>query len=222
MSVGIARGPKKPYYSDIETHLPGGERSHEHVAATVVFRYSGIYNRQIKQWEGNPEWYPERRSLDDYLAAIRTLWEQRGSTVLSLIEQRLGIPWEAREHTCYVVGIRKSFSDPLTLGYHADPENGFDVLTHEMIHRYVIQRNRHVVNSPGWLALMAQYAHESSLTKAHIPIHAIHDHIYRKMNRAYRQRTEVTNVTRPDYKRSWEIVASRGAEQIVDVGANAP
>ncbi|HEY8108766.1 MAG TPA: hypothetical protein VIF43_02045 [Patescibacteria group bacterium] len=190
--------------------------------AYLTFQYSSVYNRFIKQRSDNPDAYPDQATLTNYLGDVEKLWRQRGEKVLTIIETRLGIPWDNKEHVCYVMGLKRSFSNPLSLGFLPNTERAFDVLTHEMIHRYFIQRDRKLVKTDGFQQLMQQYADEPLPTKNHVPVHALHQHVYEKLDRQKEMQEEIANLIRDEYKRSWYIVQEVGAEKILDRIAARP
>ncbi len=182
----------------------------------VKFVYPRFFNSRIKEWLSDPDWYPTHDALREYMGSLQKLWSERGDEVMSIIAKRIGVPWADPQHTCYIIGVRRGLSSPLAIGYLEDDEKGFDHLTHEMIHRYYIQDDRSLYQHPGWKKLMDLYAKETETTRNHIPVHALHKHVYLKMDRRDRLEKEIANLVRDEYKRAWEIVQAEGEEKILD------
>jgi hypothetical protein len=67
-----------------------------------------------------------------------------------------------------------------------------------------------------WKYIERKYKNESFKTRIHIPLHAIHTHIYLKFFGEERLRRDVEAISfLPDYKRSWEIVQKEGYKKII-------
>lgn len=179
----------------------------------IEFRVSRIYNAQWtrpKELQSPPpptEWANRERRL-------KQLWAKHGRAVLQTMSHVTGLPWREDRIIAYLTWGVRPFSDPLTLNLRADVVSVFETLTHELIHRIVSQplNNRRI--RPRWHALVKRYPREDPLAVNHIPIHAVHDAIWRQL---FPKRTAAlrTDLKHPAYVRSWELVDTIGPEQIV-------
>jgi hypothetical protein len=89
-----------------------------------------------------------------------------------------------------------------------------DTLVHELIHQLFAQNSEKLRKA--WKYIGRKYKKESFRTRIHIPLHAIHTHIYLKFFGKERLKRNVEIMSSlPDYKRSWEIVQKEGYKKII-------
>ena len=68
-----------------------------------------------------------------------------------------------------------------------------------------------------WEYFKRKYKKESFTTKIHIPLHALHSHIYYKFFNEKRLKRDVKEMSQlPDYKKSWQIIQEEGYQNIIN------
>lgn len=146
-------------------------------------------------------------------------WRLHEQEVFEAIAQVTGLAWHLIMHTCYVVGSASPISDPLTMPVfkpQAPIDYTADVLTHELIHRNLIQPE-HAEKVLNILThLRAEFPGENENVIIHILVHAIHDTVFRKVfteARLLREKKIMSAIV--DYRRAWELVDQVGAAVIV-------
>jgi hypothetical protein len=184
----------------------------------IVFKYSWIYDQNWKEWikiYRRIDKYPTERQILNYIKKVEKLWRKYEKKILKEISSITGLKWKSKLICCYVVGRCIPFSDPLTLPIYEKNQDYFiDTLVHELIHQLFTQNSEKLRKA--WKYIERKYKNESFKTRIHIPLHAIHTHIYLKFFGEERLRRDVEAISfLPDYKRSWEIVQKEGYKKII-------
>lgn len=182
----------------------------------IIFRYSGIYDEHWKQIAiHNPYFkqirkskYPSSKEILAYVKSIKILWKKYEKPLLKELSKISKLKWKSKRIICYIVGFCRPFSEPLTIPiYPKNKEFFIDVLTHELIHQNFIQLGNNKKSAKAWRYFFNKYKKESFTTIIHIPLHAIHYNIYKKLFKEERIKIDVqTSQQRIDYKKSWDIV----------------
>jgi len=184
----------------------------------VIFKYSWIYDQTWK--EGligkKSKKYPSSRRILNYIKKVEKLWRKEKKRVLLELSKITHLGWKSKVIYCYVVGRCRPFSDPLTMPiYEKYPDYFIDVLTHELIHQLFIQNEKELEKS--WHYIWRKYKRETDNTKIHIPLHAIHSHIYYKFFNEKRIKRDIKFISfLPDYKKSWQIVQKEYYQNIIN------
>jgi hypothetical protein len=185
----------------------------------VIFKYSWIYDQNWKKWirisKRKIGKYPSKRQILNYIKKVEKLWRKYEKKILKELSTITGLKWRSRFICCYVVGQCIPFSDPLTLPVYEKKQDYFiDTLVHELIHQLFTQNSEK--SRKAWKYIERKFKNESFKTRIHIPLHAIHTHIYLKFFGEERLRRNVETMSfLPDYKRSWEIVQKEGYKKII-------
>lgn len=182
----------------------------------IIFKYSWIYDQRQKEVAefrlGKNTEYPSPAQIQNYIIKAEKAWRVQENNILSEISKIIGLKWKEKSIICYVVGNCIPFSDPLTLKvYSGDYDRFVDVLIHELIHRFDVDRTSEVRKYYN-----KKYKNESHKTITHIFVHAFHQHIYLKFFGDKRFEKEILIASKyPDYKRAWDIVKKEGYENII-------
>ncbi|MCH7828447.1 hypothetical protein IH982_01085 [Patescibacteria group bacterium] len=185
----------------------------------VEFRYSWIYDENLKEWTKAPR---ERKKFSsqkilNYIKTVEPLWRKHEKSVLREMSKVLELPWHAKKIPCYVVAWSTPFSDPLTVPFRPDKNRFIDTLTHELIHQLFFQGNNVKRAAHAWQYIHRKYKREQFNTRIHVPLHAVHEHIFRchfgedRLDKEYAWMKHFN-----DYKRSWDIVKKDGYLNIIN------
>lgn len=188
----------------------------------IIFKYSWIYDKlwreNFKAKRKKARKYPSQRQISNYIKKIEKLWQKEEKKVLSELSKITHLKWKSKFIYCYIVGKCIPFSDPLTIPVYKKYSDYFiDVLSHELIHNLFIQRGNLEKAKKAWQYFYRKYKKELETTKIHIPLHAIHSHIYLKFYNEKRLKRDITLISHlPAYQRSWQIVQKEGYKNIID------
>jgi len=185
----------------------------------IIFKYSWIYDQTWKEVSsGKKKNYASQRKILNYIKKVEKLWRKEEKKVLQELAKITHLEWKAKFITCYVVGRCKPFSDPLTIPvYEKYPDYFIDVLTHELIHNLFIQPGNYQKSKKAWQYFHQKYKKFSHNTRIHIPLHAIHSHIYYKFFNEQRLKRDIKFISfLPDYKKSWQTVQKEGYKNIIN------
>jgi len=187
----------------------------------IIFKYSRIYD---EHWKGLGKFYgvkdvkyPSEQEIGSYIKKAEKGWRRYEAKILTELSKIIGLKWEEKAITCYVVGRCIPISDPLTLKIYDDLSRFIDVLTHELIHQLLASQDANLNKSKkAWDHLYKEYKNESFMTVVHVPVHALHKHILMKFFGEKRLKNEIESLMMfPDYKKSWDIVEKEGYANII-------
>ena len=185
----------------------------------IIFKYSHIYDQNWQTWlqvynKSSRKFSP--RKVQNYMKEAEKIWRKYEKIILRELTEITYLKWQEKKIVCYVVGDCRPFSDPLTLPVYEDKGLFVDVLTHELIHQLFCQRGNNKKIKKAWRYIHSKYKNESFLTRAHIPLDAIHWRIYKKVFDEKRLNRNIgRSILYPDYKKAWEIVKKDGYENII-------
>ena len=186
----------------------------------INFKYSWIYDQIWRDFVSKKEKknYPSARRILSYIKKIEKLWRKEEKRVLQELAGVAHLNWKEKSINCYVVGKCKPFSDPLTVHiYDKLPDYFIDVLIHELIHNLFIQPGNEQKTRKAWQYFHRQYKNLPFNTRIHIPLHAIHSHIYYKFFNEKRLERDIKLISfLLDYKKSWQIVQREDYRKIID------
>jgi|GEM_PF-783160 len=187
----------------------------------VIFKYSRIYDEIWKNgWLAKArqkiEKYPSPDKTLNYLKEVEKLWRKEEKRVFQELAKITNLKWKTKGIDCYLVGKCTPFSYPLTMPVYEKSQDFFiDVLVHELIHNIFIQ-NQEETNK-AFQYFRKKYKKESWKTQIHIPLHAIHSHIYYSFFNENRLKKDIEFMSSyPDYRKAWEIVQKNGYQNIIN------
>jgi hypothetical protein len=188
----------------------------------IIFRYSPIYDdlwgEKIKKGKKVKD-YPSGRKILNYIKKVEKLWRKDEKKVLTELSKITHLKWEERYIYCYVVGKCIPFSFPTTLPVYKNLEDFIDTLIHELIHRLFIQEGNIERSKRAWKYFHQKYKKESRVTGIHVPLQAIHTHIYLKFYNEKRLEKDLKRVRKrrlKPYKRAWKIIEKEGYKKIIN------
>lgn len=183
----------------------------------VEFRYSWVYDDIFKELDKPPkDKVLSYRTIQGYIKQVEALWRKHEKSILQELSKVTKLLWQEEEIPCYVVTWSRPFSDPLTVSPWEPKDYFLDILTHELIHRLFIQKGNMKRTDKVWKYFLRRYKNEPFNTRIHIPLHAIHEHIFRTLfNEKRLVREYITAKRWKEYKRSWDIVRKEGYQNIM-------
>lgn len=185
----------------------------------IIFKYSHVYAQNWQSWfqlYAKSERKFSHEDIQNYIKKIEGEWKKQEKIILQELEKIAKLRWKEHEIVCYVVGDCRPFSDPLTLPIYDDSSLFIDVLIHELIHRLFSQENNYEEAEKSWNYFHDKYKNETFLTRIHIPINAILEHIYRQILDTKRLDRDISrSSSRVDYKKAWESVLKDGYINII-------
>lgn len=178
----------------------------------IEFRTSEIYNAvwpRPKKAQPPPDavWAVREKKLQH-------LWAQHGRNILRGISHITGLPWREDRIIVYLNWGVRPFSDPVTISLHGDIMVVFEALTHELIHRHINPFPNWKAIRVAWVKMRHQYPRELPIAVNHIPIHAVHEVLWRKLF-PRRIRAIKTDLQLKPYVRSWALVDAWGADAVI-------
>jgi len=184
----------------------------------IRFKHSWVYDDHWRAFYPKEKEWPSYKKLEGNIARIEKEWGENGESVLKEMSKISGLKWQEKSIDCYVVGRCTPFSFPLTIMTYKDHSIDYtvDVLTHELVHQLFCQGDNEKQSYKAWEYFHKKYKTEEFNTIIHIPVHAIHHHIFMKFFGEKRLKREMDSMSKfPDYKRAWDIVLEAGAENII-------
>jgi len=187
----------------------------------IEFRYSEVYDRNYREStdiknilkEKNQE-YPSREEILEYIKKVKKLWEEQNEEILLEISNISKFNWKEEKIICYVVGICRPFSEPLTMRTYGKNTNRFiTTLIHELIHQIFTQNKKEYSRWNNFV--LEKYEKEKRLTKNHILLSAIHWKILNKFFGKDSIKKEIKQLNHEEYKRAWEIVKKETPDKII-------
>lgn len=186
---------------------------------SIEFKYSWIYDEHWRAFYAKDKDYPDYKEIQKHIRKIEKEWRKDEEKILKELSQASGLKWQEKKVTCFIVGRCVPFSYPLTMPvYRKYPiDYTVDVLTHELVHQLFIQGDNEKIADAAWKYFLRKYKKEEFNAVIHLPVHALHHHIFMKFFGKDRLEREIKTMSEfPDYKRSWDIVLEKGAENIIE------
>ncbi|PJA86601.1 MAG: hypothetical protein CO141_03890 [Candidatus Moranbacteria bacterium CG_4_9_14_3_um_filter_42_9] len=186
----------------------------------IIFKYSYVYDQNWQIWLQAYNKSPRKLSykkVRNYIKIMEQFWKKYEKNILRELSKITNLKWKEKKIICYVVGDCRAFSDPLTLPVCKDKSLFIDILTHELIHQLFTQESNYENARKAWKYIYNKYKKESRLTNVHIPLSAIHWHVYTKLFNEKRLHRDIDRSSfRSDYKKAWEIVKKDGYVNIIE------
>jgi len=184
----------------------------------IIFKYSSIYDRFCREkWEKKKGKYPSPKEILAYMKKVEKLWRKEERKALLELSKASHLKWREKSIICYLVGRHIPFSAPLTMPVYRKPydETYFiDVLIHELVHNLFWENDDKLKKT--WSYFHRKYKKESETTRNHIPLHALHTHVYLKFYGEERLERDIISLPKEDYRRSWAIVKKEGYQDIIN------
>jgi hypothetical protein len=180
----------------------------------IQFHYSPIYYEHLVL----PKNFviPKDEFIYKNTRKLELKWRRIEKKILKELENVTGLKWQESHIYIYVTSGVGWFSAPLTISIVKDADFMVEMLIHELIHRILSENENWNIIKTKWLKLMGKYKKENRNIRIHIPVNAIHKHIYLKFFSQKKLELEIKRVKDDkDYARAWEIVQSEGYKEII-------
>lgn len=160
------------------------------------------------------EWITRR------VADYQNVWNPLEEQILESMTEILGLSFKQNIIDVYIAPWFNAFSDPLVIGVYTKPNEFVDTLTHELIHRLLVDNTTLPYDTPlleEWKKLFGK--NHSFGTIIHIPVHAVSKAIYLDvLNEPKRLKRDIDNsktYDSPDYLNAWNYVEKHGYMEII-------
>lgn len=184
----------------------------------VEFIYSKIYCEILLRKENLDLEILDKIDFQKKIREIKKEWKKYEKEILNEISNLTNLKWRDSKIKCYIVTRTVPFSEPLTIPAYKEVDRFIDVLIHELIHQIFMQGKNYTLSKGAWKHVFDKYKNESRRTKIHIPLHAIHSHMYLKFfnkERMQRDLDAIRAFDKESYKRSWKIIQKEGYDNII-------
>lgn len=159
-------------------------------------------------------------SEDEYKSiakSYRKTWKIYEKRILHALEDILGLRFRHNIIDVYIAPWMNAYSDPMVIGVQYEPSHFVEVLTHELIHRYLDDNN--IVSRDDRLLKewRNMFGNQEFNVTVHIPVHAImqkiFDDIINEPDRTIHDKKECEQW--PEYDAAWKYVDKVGYEKII-------
>jgi hypothetical protein len=178
-------------------------------------------SQHLHELWGKDEHLSTYEEVDAIVHAYQKAWAPFEAQILTAMTELLDLDFRQNVIDVYIAPWFNAFSDPLVIGVTKQSDEFIDVLTHELIHRLLIDNKMSPHDSlfaDEWYTLFGK--NHSFNTLIHIPVHAVHEAIYldvlKMPERLERDKQNVTNSDNTDYIQAWEYVDTHGHDIIID------
>ena len=179
----------------------------------IIRRARPLYESMLIKPEGFI--MPSDAVFNAKIRALEKRWDTWGSKIVAELKKTTGLTFMEQDIRCYVTaGLPASFSHPLTLRIYPTMDRTFDVLVHELIHRLFDNPKHPKRYQNARKKFLEEYSNESSVTRNHIILMAVHAHILLKFFGQKRLKI-ASSGKHPDYARGWQIVNELGYQNIL-------
>ena len=178
------------------------------------FHYSHIYQDRLVRDKGFM--VPKNEVLFKNTRKLELKWRKIERKILKELGNITGLKWQESHIYIYITNGAGWFSSPLTMSITEDTGVMLDMLIHELIHRILSENENWQIVKKRWFKLTDKYKKENLNTRIHVPIHAIHKHIFLKFFNQKKLELEIKRVKDDnDYARAWEIAQAGDYKKII-------
>ena len=178
------------------------------------FHYSHIYDEHLAHPKGFV--MPTEKFIYKNVDKLELKWRKIEEKILKELEYVTGLKWQEADIYIYATSGAGWFSDPLTMSIVEDIDFMLDTLIHELIHRILSENENWEIIKKRWSKLMDKYKKENLNARIHVPIHAIHKHIFLKFFSQKKLELEIKRVKDDkDYARAWSLVEGQDYRAII-------
>lgn len=131
------------------------------------------------------EWgeIPSYKQCEEWTENYRAAWQAYEPKILPALKIILGVSFRQSIIDVHTAPGIRDMSDPLIMNFTTDADEFIDRLTHELIHKLLTDNTAYSLNDtnkPTWLGDEWQklFGEHDFDTLVHIPVHAMHKHIY--------------------------------------------
>lgn len=181
------------------------------------FHRSHIYDQRLAHPKGFV--MPKDSFIYKNTRKLELKWRKIEKKILKELEKVTGLKWQESHIYIYITSGAGWFSEPLTMSITEDIDAMLDTLIHEFIHRILSENENWEIIRKKWFKLTGKtgkYKRENLNTRIHVPIHAIHKHIFLKFFSQKKLELEIERMKNDkDYAQAWKIVQSRDYKEII-------
>jgi len=161
--------------------------------------------------------FPDKNEMFAKYGHFPGEWKKVEKVVLEAMGDVLELEFYQGVIDAHFVYSSGSMSSPMIIGVRTADETRFiDLMTHELIHRLLSDNTKKVPVMKVWNEMFPE-TEMTHLTRVHIVLHAVHEHIYREVLDAPERLAKDIAIAQkfPDYAASWKVVQERGYKNII-------
>lgn len=180
----------------------------------IQFHYSPIYYEHLAL----PKNFviPTDKFIFKNTRKLELKWRKVEKKILKELGYITGLKWQESHIYVYITSGVGWFSAPLTMSITKDTDVMLDLLIHELIHRLLSENENWKIIKKRWSKLLDKYKKENLNARIHVPIHAIHKHIFLKFFSQKKLELEINRVKdNKDYARAWFFVQEQDYKLII-------
>lgn len=174
----------------------------------IDFKFTNQYEYTL-----NPDSKVSDRIVSRAINAMEQFWSDNSGKIQFALREITGLSFDNKTIPCYL-NSKTSLSDPLSIKIEKVGDMQ-DNLVHELIHILLTQNYEKVVFKKKWDFFWESFKDEVPSCRSHIMVHAIHFLVLSRIKPSRLKRI-VEYSKHKSYVRSWKIVRTIGARNIVD------
>jgi len=184
--------------------------------------YSPLLHNALLKYASKEEWdkVPPKEEIYARVESYQKQWDALSQKILSGLREMTGLEFKQNVIDIYPIPPEmRAFSEPLVIGMHHDPDMTVDVITHELIHRLMVDnKSVEFQTCPLWGDIFGMEL--SRVARIHIAVHAIHKAIYLDvLKEPARLERDVKNCIKynaVEYLAAWDYVDKHGYKEIIE------
>lgn len=187
----------------------------------IIFNYSELYasavfNNAFMYSKGFAE--EVRKNSNEAIGVYTSLWKPKGQTILKTLSEITGIEWREKTIVAYIIDQYRGYSSPLTIPANMGESRFLYIMTHELTHRILDQRERAVEHYESWIK--SKYPDIMPIVRNHVLVHAIDTALYLKLfskeELDEHRGIDGTKKFGDPYVKAWELVDKEGYQEVIN------
>lgn len=190
----------------------------------LYFKYAYPLDQERRQLFANKKLtkYPSTKEVKDKIKNWEKLWKKnnKNNKIFKLVIKNTGINIPRDLEVCIFGGGLNAMSYPLIIsttkknGKKLSGDEFIEIIIHEIIHRFVADKENNKNIEKYWKTIREEYKKESKLTQNHIIVYALLKVILPEILSKEKSKS-LLNPKHPDYQKALKIVNKKGEDIII-------